>query len=70
MPDRKYVNHMYEIKITRKPNQYVGFEVLIAVVKKNFVFWDVTPCSPLFGLKMEETALYPTRWNPSITVLL
>jgi hypothetical protein len=26
---------------------YVGFEVLTAVVMKNSVFWDITPCSPL-----------------------
>jgi hypothetical protein len=24
---------------------YVGFEVLTAVVMKNTVFWDITPCS-------------------------
>jgi hypothetical protein len=26
---------------------YVGFEVLTAVVMKNTIFWDITPCSPL-----------------------
>jgi hypothetical protein len=25
----------------------VGFEVLTAVIMKNFFFWDITPCSPL-----------------------
>jgi hypothetical protein len=25
----------------------VGFEVLRAVVMKSYVFWDITPCSPL-----------------------
>jgi hypothetical protein len=24
-----------------------GFEVLTAVVIKSFIFWDITPCSPL-----------------------
>jgi hypothetical protein len=27
--------------------KYVGFERLTAVVMKNTVFWDITPCSPL-----------------------
>jgi hypothetical protein len=27
--------------------KYVGFEVLTAVVMKNIIFWDITPCSPL-----------------------
>jgi hypothetical protein len=26
---------------------YVGFEILTAVVMKSTIFWDVTPCSPL-----------------------
>jgi hypothetical protein len=26
---------------------YVGFEVFTAVVMKNIIFWDMTPCSPL-----------------------
>jgi hypothetical protein len=26
---------------------FVGFEVLIAMVMKSTIFWDVTPCSPL-----------------------
>jgi hypothetical protein len=26
---------------------HAGFEVLIAVVMKRFIFWDITPCSPL-----------------------
>jgi hypothetical protein len=30
-----------------RKNQSVGFEVVAAVVKKNCVFWDITPCSPL-----------------------
>jgi hypothetical protein len=28
-------------------NEVVGFEVLTAVVVKNTIFWDITPCSPL-----------------------
>jgi hypothetical protein len=27
--------------------QYVGFEVLTAVVMKNIIFWDITPCNHL-----------------------
>jgi hypothetical protein len=26
---------------------YVGFEVLTAVVMKSTIFWDITPCSLL-----------------------
>jgi hypothetical protein len=26
---------------------FVGFEILTAVVMKSSVFWDMTPCSPL-----------------------
>jgi hypothetical protein len=26
---------------------YVGFEVLIAVIMKSTIFWDITPCSKL-----------------------
>jgi hypothetical protein len=28
-------------------HRYVGFEDLTAVVMKSFIFWDITPCSPL-----------------------
>jgi hypothetical protein len=28
-------------------HNYVGFEVLTAVVMKSIIFWDMTPCSPL-----------------------
>jgi hypothetical protein len=31
----------------KQHNNYVRFEVLTAVVKRNFIFWDMTPCSPL-----------------------
>jgi hypothetical protein len=27
--------------------KYVGFEVLTAVIMRNSIFWDITPCSPL-----------------------
>jgi hypothetical protein len=30
-----------------RSQSYVGFEVFTAVVMKNIIFWDVTPCSPL-----------------------
>jgi hypothetical protein len=32
----------------------VGFEVLIAVVVKSTIFWDMTPCSPLIVSVSEE----------------
>jgi hypothetical protein len=28
-------------------NNSVTFEVLVAVVMKSSIFWDITPCSPL-----------------------
>jgi hypothetical protein len=37
-----------------------GFEVLIAVVMKSTIFWDITPCSPLKDLT-DYTAIYPRR---------
>jgi hypothetical protein len=27
--------------------EFVGFEILTAVVVKNTIFWDITPCIPL-----------------------
>jgi hypothetical protein len=27
--------------------EYVGFEVITGVVMKGYIFWDMTPCSPL-----------------------
>jgi hypothetical protein len=50
MPDRQYVNYTNEIKTTRKSYQYVGFEVLIAVAIKNFIFWDIRSYNPVAGL--------------------
>jgi hypothetical protein len=35
--------HVGDLQLTN----FVGFEVLTAVVMNNTVFWDVTPCSPL-----------------------
>jgi hypothetical protein len=26
--------------------EYIGFEVLTAVVMKRHIFWDITPCTP------------------------
>jgi hypothetical protein len=43
----------------------VGFEVLTAVVMKNYMLWNITPCSPL-NIKTNYMALYPRRQNPSI----
>jgi hypothetical protein len=40
-----------ESRLLQNPNASlkvrVGFEVLTAVVTKNFIFWDITPCSSL-----------------------
>jgi hypothetical protein len=46
---------------------FVGFEVLIAVVMKSSIFWDITLCKPLKvnrrfrGLLKDYTALHPLR---------
>jgi hypothetical protein len=37
----------------------VGFEVLIAVVMKSTIFWDITPCSPL---KASSACHLLSRW--------
>jgi hypothetical protein len=42
---------------------HVKFEVLTAVVKKNSVFWDVTPCSTL--TTKDNAALYSIGQNSS-----
>jgi hypothetical protein len=39
------------------------FEALTEVVKKDSIFWDVTPCSPL--TTKENAALYPIGQNIS-----
>jgi hypothetical protein len=31
----------------RSEVNYVGFKVLTAVVMKNYIFWNITPCSPV-----------------------
>jgi hypothetical protein len=33
--------------ITEDNGNYVGFEVLTAVVMKSYIFWDITSCSPI-----------------------
>jgi hypothetical protein len=37
---------MYELNLNSGENNYIGFEVLTAVVKIS-IFWDITPYSPL-----------------------
>jgi hypothetical protein len=39
--------HLLQFLIPGKEISRVGFEVLTAVVMKNTIFWDITPCSPL-----------------------
>jgi hypothetical protein len=54
---------------------HAGFEVLTAVVRKGSVFWDITPCKPMFcrkilrpssGLKKakQETSVKPAASRP------
>jgi hypothetical protein len=31
-----------------------GFEVLTAFVVKSYIFWDITPCSPLKTTEVSE----------------
>jgi hypothetical protein len=39
-----------------KKQNYVGFEVLTAVVKKDSLFWNIMPCSLLnFNHRFERT---------------
>jgi hypothetical protein len=37
-------NHIYNFLVK---DEYVGFEVLLAVDMKSSIFWDTPPCSPL-----------------------
>jgi hypothetical protein len=39
----------------------VGIEVLSAVVMKSYIFWDITPCSPL---KVNQLC-----WPPACTLV-
>jgi hypothetical protein len=43
----------------------VGFEVITAAFTKNFMFWDVTPCSPLSASCqfLAWLTLRPWRWK-------
>jgi hypothetical protein len=36
-----------KVNISLHQKKNAGFEVLTAVVMKNFAFWDITTCSPL-----------------------
>jgi hypothetical protein len=46
---RKRVQNIKDLRKgkTKRSNQHVGFMVLTDVVMKSFVFWDITPRSPL-----------------------
>jgi hypothetical protein len=41
---------------------YVGSEVLTAVVMKGCIFWDITPCSPLYWF-LAQLILRTWRWR-------
>jgi hypothetical protein len=38
---------LFHQNVSKIPLDYVGSEVLTAVVMKSTIFWDITPCSPL-----------------------
>jgi hypothetical protein len=38
---------LHPVQLHTKPFHLIRFEVLIAVVMKVSIFWDITPCSPL-----------------------
>jgi hypothetical protein len=40
--------------------EFLGFEVLTAVVMKSTVFWDITPCSPL-KVNRRFRGIYPKK---------
>jgi hypothetical protein len=52
------VNVIYVSCITKW--EYVGFEVLTAVVMKSTIFWDITPCSPL-SVNSQKMVLFKMR---------
>jgi hypothetical protein len=43
----KYVKACVSRNLLENKLIFVGLEVLISVVMKSSVFWDVTPCNPL-----------------------
>jgi hypothetical protein len=47
--DRRMVDKSRSARSSDEEKQscLVGFEVLTAVVMKNTILWDITPCSPL-----------------------
>jgi hypothetical protein len=56
---------------------YIEFEVLTVVVTKSYVFWDITPCSPVklnqhvppkhwLTFMQDYTALYFRRKNSAV----
>lgn len=57
--------HSYFGEMFGKKKNDVGFEVLMAVVMKIYVFWDVTPCSLLKVNRCFQTTchLHLQSWN-------
>jgi hypothetical protein len=43
---RGFSDTLGKCKIFRSRHQYIAFEVLIPVVMKSSIFWDISPCSP------------------------
>jgi hypothetical protein len=39
---------------------YIGFEVLTAVVMKSSIFWDISPCIPVHGITSQKIELFVT----------
>jgi hypothetical protein len=40
---------------------YVGFEVLIAVVMESSIFWNITPCSPVDDMEEHIASIFRTE---------
>jgi hypothetical protein len=62
----------------RSDNRRVRFEILIAVVKKSTIFWNITPCSPLivdecfgetYSLRLQGQRISRTLLSPAFTLL-
>jgi hypothetical protein len=41
-----YLKRLF-VKDCAEKCEFIGFEVLTAVVMNRRIFWDITPCSPL-----------------------
>jgi hypothetical protein len=45
------------------PSSFIGLEVFTAVVIKSYIFWGITPCSPV-----ETTDVWKVHVTPILTV--